>query len=342
MGGTKPKDLIAAYIVGAEVCARLAGACPGLSSDAGWHGAGVFGTVAAACAFARLTGQSREVIADILGISVSMASGVGVNFGTMTKPLHAGLAARNGLMSVELGGRGFTGSAMAVEGRNGFFQSFARGLEINVGVFEDLGQRYYLDDPGNKIKPYACGGVLHSTIDAAVAIHDVEKLPADAIDRIVIGVTSHAKNRAIDAYPWSEDSSRFSPRYIISSALLYGAPQVSTFTEHAIADEVVARLAERCEVVVDTALDCLTEGAVSPGRVSVILRDGTQHERIVLAPSGTRATPMSRERLLEKFMACATLAVSEERAVGLGQFLAEFGDKASLDELWELLGFCGD
>ncbi|MFM1817133.1 MAG: hypothetical protein RLZ98_3828, partial [Pseudomonadota bacterium] len=157
--GPGPKSLISAYVVGAEVCARLVLACPGLSTNAGWHGAGVFGTLAAAAAFARLSGLARDRIPDAIGISASMAGGLGVNFGTMTKPLHTGNAARNGLVAVDLAARGFTASAVALEGRNGFFQSFARGHDIDPACFDDFGSRYYLADPGNKIKPYACGGV---------------------------------------------------------------------------------------------------------------------------------------------------------------------------------------
>ncbi len=119
---------MAAFIVGCEVAARLLRASPRLSNDGGWHSTGTVGAIAAAAACAKLLKLPAEKIPDVLGISVSLASGVAVNYGTMTKPLHSGNAARNGVLAALLGSRGFTAHAAAFEGTAGFFNTFARGL----------------------------------------------------------------------------------------------------------------------------------------------------------------------------------------------------------------------
>src|SRR5207237_7937453 len=97
--GAAPADCVTAFIVGAEVAARLLRASPRLSNDGGWHSTGTVGAIAAAAACAKLMKLPAEKIADVLGISVSLASGVAVNYGTMTKPLHSGNAARNGILA---------------------------------------------------------------------------------------------------------------------------------------------------------------------------------------------------------------------------------------------------
>src|SRR5215813_9518675 len=114
--GATPADCLAAFIVGSEVAARLLRSSPRLSNDGGWHTTGVVGAIATAAACAKLLKLPAEKIADVLGISVSLASGVAVNYGTMTKPLHSGNAARNGILAAQLGSRGFSAHAAAFEG----------------------------------------------------------------------------------------------------------------------------------------------------------------------------------------------------------------------------------
>src|SRR5438445_806721 len=113
---------------GAEVCGRMSRSAPTMSRTAGWHATGTVGTMAAAAGCARLLKIPATAITDIMGITASLASGITANFGTMTKPLHAGHAARDGILAVQLGSHGFTACASALEGRDGFFENFARGL----------------------------------------------------------------------------------------------------------------------------------------------------------------------------------------------------------------------
>src|SRR5205085_2036412 len=117
-------------------------AAPTMSRIGGWHATGTVGTMAAAAACARLLKIKAEAIPDIMGITASLASGVTANFGTMTKPLHSGHAARDGILAVQLGSHGFTASANALEGHDGFFENFARGLDKTMEPFNDLGKKY--------------------------------------------------------------------------------------------------------------------------------------------------------------------------------------------------------
>src|SRR5437868_867103 len=129
--GATPAEVLAAFVVGFEVCSRLSRANPTHNGVGSWHGTSTIGAISAAVACARLMKLPAAAYPDAIGIAVSMASGVNANYGTMTKPLHAGHAAKNGMMAAMLGGKGFTANHAALEGRGGFFASFGRGMDIS-------------------------------------------------------------------------------------------------------------------------------------------------------------------------------------------------------------------
>ena len=334
---SRPMDLIAAYIVGCEVCARVVRSFPGISSEGGWHGAGVAGTITAAAGFARLAGISAERIPSVIGISASMASGLGENFGTMTKPLHAGLAARSGLTAMSLGARGFNASATAIEGKQGLLASYARGLSWDAAPFDDLGEVFNLLDPGYKIKPFACGGLLHTAIEAALHLRDAVYPRLDHIEGIAIGATQHAANRVIDAYPWSEDSSRFSLKYLIPYALIHGAPGIDAFSEESLDDDPVRALADRVSTGVDSEFANVSGSGHSPSRVTILFDNGDRLEQVVEIASGTKDTPMSEDAIKQKFLSCATRAINPKIASELYDYLRNLRDQTDLRDLWPLL-----
>jgi len=333
----RPTELIAAFIVGCEACARFARAIPTLSSEGRWHGSGVLGVLSAAAAFARLTGVPVETVPQVIGISASMASGLSENFGTMTKPLHPGLAARSGMMATFLGARGFTASPNAIEGPSGFLPLFARGLHWDAVPFDDLGETYCLVDPGYKIKPFSCGGLLHTAIEATLYLREEALTRVDKISRIIVGTTKHTIQRAIDSYPWSEDSSRFSFKYIIPYAIIHGAPMLSAFKKEALDDAAVRDLSERVEVVVDDEFTKFTGSGFSPNRVTIVFENGDKLEHVVYHASGSKEAPMSENTIKEKFISCANQTVSDDRASELYAYFRSFRDRKNLEALWPLL-----
>jgi len=333
----RPDDLMSSFIVGAEVCARLVRSFPTLSSEGGWHGAGIIGTITAAAAFAKLTKAPAQQIPAIIGIAASMASGLGENFGTMTKPLHPGLASRSAMMAVFLGARGFTASATAIEGSQGFLPVFARGLHWDSAPFDDLGDTFNLLDPGYKIKPFPCGGLLHTAIEAALHLRDDAQSRIDRIARIRVGATKHAADRAIDSYPWSEDSARFSLKYLIATALIHGPPLIEAFSEEAMADEKVRALAESVEAVVDDQFAGVTGSGYSPARVTIVFEDGEKLEEVVTHASGSKEAPMSEDAIRQKFFSCATRAVADGTASEIYSYFRNFRDRENLADLWPLL-----
>jgi 2-methylcitrate dehydratase PrpD len=328
-----PSDMLAAFIIGAEVCARMSRAAPTLSRVAGWHATGTVGTMAVAAACARLMKVPAAAIPDIIGITASLAAGVTSNFGTMTKPLHSGQAARNGIVAVLLGSRGFTASPAALEGRDGFFENFARGLEWSLEPFKDLGRRYDLETVGYKIKPYPSGGLGHTAIDAALELRG--SVPLSDIASVEVAITKYAGRRYTARYPQSVENAKFSGPYLAAYTLVHGAPMLAAFTEEALHDEAVRAFARKVSLTTyQEYADLLEE---SPAKVTLTLTDGRKLERAKYYPSGSVQVPMSKAQIEQKFNVCAETAIKPEAAKKLFAALSTLGEQPSFKDIWPLL-----
>jgi 2-methylcitrate dehydratase PrpD len=330
---SSPSEILAAFIIGAEICGRMSRAAPTISRLGGWHATGTVGTFAVAAACARLLKTPKAAIPDVMGIAASLASGVTENFGTMTKPLHSGHAARNGILAVLLGAKGFTSSATALEGRSGFFENFARGLGWSPEPFGDLGKIYDLEQIGYKIKRYPSGGLGHTAIDAALELRTM--VPLSEIAGVEVAITKFASRRYTTTYPQSTESAKFSGPYLAAYTLVHGAPMVAAFTEEALHDEAVRTFARKVSVVIyQEHADLLEE---SPAKVTLTLSDGRKIERSKYYPTGAVQVPMTTAQIEEKFTACATTAIKPDAAKKILAMLGTLGEQKSFDEFWPLL-----
>jgi 2-methylcitrate dehydratase PrpD len=174
------RDLLEAYVAGFEATAKIAKSIPE-EGRGGWHGAGTLGTLGAALSCAKLLKLDVDRSRTALGIATSMASGAACNYGTMTKPLGSGLAARSGVLAACLAQKGFTASATALESAAGFFDAFL-SLPPDPAAMEELGRTYELTG-GLKIKPYPCGGLSHNAIDAVLEMRERDGITADRSNR---------------------------------------------------------------------------------------------------------------------------------------------------------------
>lgn len=330
---SSPSEMLAALIVGAEVCGRMSRAAPTMSRTAGWHATGTLGTMAAAAACARLVKTPATAIPDIMGISASLASGITANFGTMTKPLHAGQAARNGILAVLLGSKGFTANASAIDGPAGFLDNFARGLERTTAPFDDLGKSYDLETHGYKIKPYPSGGLGHTAVEAALELRSL--VPLSDIAGIEVAITKYAGRRYSSQYPQTTESAKFSGPYLAAYTLVHGAPMLAAFTEDALHDEKVRALARKVTMTTyQEHADLLEE---SPAKVTVTLNDGRKLERSKYYASGSVQVPLTKAQIEEKFMVCATTAIKPDAAAKLCAMLSAIDLLSSSDQFWPLL-----
>lgn len=329
--GATPAEMLAAFIIAAEVAGRFYRAGVEGWRKTGWHATGVIGTTAAALACARLMKLSAAQISDLVGITASMASGLTANLGTMTKPLHSGAAARNGVMAAMLAARGFSASASALEGRNGYFESFVGTFSLEP--FADLGTRFDLAEIGYKVKPYPSGGLGHTAIDAALELRNLVKL--DEVAHVDVAITKYAAQRYTDKYPQSAENAKFSGPYLAAYALVHGAPMLAAFTEEALHDDAVRSFAKKISLVIyQEHADLLEE---SPAKVTVTLTDGRKIERSNYYPSGSVQVPMTAAQIKAKFDICAAQAVDKAAAQKIYAMLSMIGEQSLAAELWPLL-----
>ena len=333
--GASQADVVAAFIVGFEVSSRLARANTTQSAAGGWHAVSTIGTTGAAVACAKLLKLTPAQIVDAVGISASLAGGFSANFGTMTKPLHAGQAARNGMMAAFLAQRGFTANPAALEGTNGYFRAFARGLEVTYEPFGDLGRTYDIVERGFKPKLYPCGGLGHTAIDATLELREALLPRLADIDRITASITRYAAQRIGDKYPVSIENAKFSMPYVAAYTLIHGAPKLAAFTESAIHDDTVRNAAKLVAVVIDPEYGTIFEE--SPSRIIVTFRDGSKVEKLRYYASGTPQFPLSAAQVEEKFMDCAAQAVNKETAQKVFAAMQTLGGAPSFDALWPLV-----
>ena len=322
--GTDGRRLLEAYIVGFEVAAKISQSLYSTTQYA-WHAPSTMGLLGATAACAKLLTLTLDQTRRALGIAVSMAGGVEANFGTMTKPLHVGHAARNAVVAAKLAASGFTANDQAIEAEVGYYDAYYRVTPGDDTPLEGLGSSWELADAGLRIKPYPCGGLAHTAIDAALVLR-AEHLPsagssgavglthAEAMESIDVEVTDRTFMRIVFGIPRTELEAKFSMPYLVGRALVDGRVGLDAFTDDAIQDPAVLAVAEKVQMRLGPDLKASMAGR--PARVTVRLRDGRTLSRQVDIPKGGDEVPMTGEELRAKFDECAGRAITPT-SVGL-------------------------
>ncbi len=333
--GATPSEALSAFIIGAELAGRIVRSNFHASNRGGWHTTGIVGPIAAAAACARLLKVPVERIPDVLGISISMASGVSAAYGTMTKPLHSGNAARAGVMAAQLGLHGFTAHASAFEAHAGYFNTFGRGLDVDTKPFDDLGRRSDLVSIGYSIKAYPCGGRGHTAIEAALALRERLGQNLSGISNIHCSLSKSSATRVGTDYPSTVEAAKFSASYVIAYALVHGAPRISAFTEEALKDERVKAVAK---LVTASGDPDLPEGmGESPAKLKITLANGQVLEERRDYATGSSRVPMTQAQLEAKFLDCAAQTVSAEAARKILATLGSLPEQKSFDAFWPMI-----
>lgn len=310
-----------AYAIGFETDAALGAALNPDHYTRGWHATSSIGTLGCAAAAARIlaldAGQTRHA----LGIAASLASGLKENFGSMTKPYHAGHAARNGVLAAQLARAGMTASESALDGRQGYAAALS-GASLPADVFDRLGQRWEIVTSGIAVKPYPSCALTHSAIDALVELRAAHRLSPTEVAAIEVGVNRVVPDVLRHDRPTSGLERKFSMPYCAAVALARGGVALGDFEERSVEAEVGALL-PRVRMVVDPSLpDGLEQQAWT--RVTVTLTDG----RVLASPArgayGHPDRPLSPEALREKFLGCAAGVLPRDDAEGIVEQIERF------------------
>ena len=287
--GRSGAAVLEAFVAGFEVETRIGRVIGPLLADRGFHVTAVLGHFGAVAAAGRLLGLTAEPMGRALGIAGTQAAGLEQSLGTMSKPLHPGKAAMNGILAALLAREGFTGPTGILDARPGLPGTFV-GLTDLSPALADLGTRFEILD--NSTKLYAACHLLHATIDAGRAIRERAAPAAEAIAEVECHVPPLAVKVAAIPAPRTGLEAKFSAAYCAALALSRGDAAESDF---AAPEPSLLALAGRIRPVADSTL------RIPEARMRVRLRDGRVLDETVQAARGTPGRPVSRRDVEEKF-----------------------------------------
>ncbi|HEY6987552.1 MAG TPA: MmgE/PrpD family protein [Bryobacteraceae bacterium] len=310
--GASGRQILEAYVAGFEVTAKLVHSLRDSAHD-GWHAPSTLGSFGAAAACGKLLRLDDGKMQMALGITASMASGIVANFGTMTKPLHVGLGARNGVLAAKLAASGYTANAKAIEGGFGLFQVLHENAPVHEPAIAELGRTYALITDRLRIKPYPCGGLTHQVIDSVLEFRAKQGLTAEMIERVDVDVVKHTFDRIVFRVPQTGIQGKFCMPYLVARAIIDGKIGLHIFTDSAVRDQNVLRLAERVQMNLDPDLK-KSDAAGRPCRVTLRLKNGQTLTREAQHAKGGPEYPMTEAELREKFSECAREAIDAKRA----------------------------
>jgi 2-methylcitrate dehydratase PrpD len=310
--GASGRGMIEAYVAGYEVTAKLVHSLRDSTHD-GWHAPSTLGSFGAAAGCGKLLGLSAAQIEMALGITASMAGGVVANFGTMTKPLHVGLGARNGVLAAKLARGGYTANAKAIESGFGFYQVLHQDAPIDEQPIEEIGRSFSLLSDGLRIKPYPCGGLTHQVLDAVLEFRAKHGLSPEMIEAVDVDVVKHTFDRIVFRVPQTGIQGKFCMPYLVSRAISDGRIGLDIFTDEAVRDLKILKLAERVQMRLDTNLKKI-DPAGRPCRVTVRLKNGQSYTCEAQHAKGGPEFPMTEAELEAKFFDCAKEAMPVDRA----------------------------
>ena len=338
--GATGGELLLAYLLGFEVACAIGDAIsPAYFDDLGWHPTGPLGALGAAAAAARLLRLNPQQTAMTLSLAASQASGLRQNFGTMTKPYHAGAACRAGVNAAKLVQAGFTASADALEGRFGFMRAFSGGSGYDPDkAAASLGSRCYMIESGIEIKKYPCCGSAHLALDATSRLLQRRPFAAEQVERIEVLVDFDPPRSLIHSRPADGLEGKFSMQYCLAAEILDGQIALSTFTDAQVMRPEAQDLIPRIEMRRHPGHEGQTSWTEAHNLVQVHLKDGqTLTERADRATTGA-LRGVTRDDVRAKFRDCATPALTQPNATAALAMLDTLEDLGPIPPLAELLG----
>jgi len=301
------KQAIEAYVAGYEVGNCLAdrstmGKIDTKSWHLGWHPTGPYGAIAAACTAARLLELTREQTLCALGIAASEACGIQKNFGTMTKPLHAGLAARNGVLAALLAQRGFTADPDALGGEQGFLRAFkGPGDYTEELVCARLGKQYALSR-GLIIKWYPACWSTHRATSGAIELVREHGIHPDDIETVEVDLRLIP---LLHVNPATGLQGKFSMPFNLALGILEGWSEIPDYTPSRTQERELKAIMAKVRHVPDPE-----DGSVN---ITIVMRDGRRFTRNVKHAPGDPIYGLQQERNLNKYRSCARYRLSAER-----------------------------
>jgi len=345
-GQLSGRDLIVAYCVGMDVYAKLGVLCGDVPYKNGWHNTSFIGNMAAAAAVSKLLGLDEGGVRRCLGIAASQSSGLRQNFGTMTKPLHAGMASRNGVEAALLASAGFTASESILEAPLGFRGVFT-GEHIDLSeelpygaqrispeeFARRLGNPWSIAAPGPSFKTCPSCRATHFGMEAALEYRRKADTPVGEIVQVDCHVPEHMGSVLSYHDPSKGLEAKFSLEYVIARTLLDGTPRISDFTDERVNEPAIKPLMARIKWMPFSP----RAGAFGTPEFVFRTNDRNVFRSRVEHPAGDPENPVSDAALLEKFHDCAAGVLSRDSRLRLADAISRLEALERLHDVTRLL-----
>lgn len=328
--GASGLSVLKAYAAGVEVGHQLARHTMPETSEMGWHTTPVFGVPIAAATHGYLSDQQPETLTSGLGIALTRSAGFRGNFGSMTKPLHAGLATKSGMEAMELAALGITASPFAFEGTDGFTSCF--GGKANTAAIR-FGETWDLVESGLAFKRYPCCSGSHPAVDAMGQwVKDRDLFP-DQIKSIRVGTSLLSPRELVNNHPRTPLEAKFSMEFALAAILLRRQLTLDEFTPEFVQSAPVQSLMKRITTHVDPDLATLGFIGTAPVKMEIALVSGeTVHLSNDLA-RGTPEKPLEDADHREKFMRNTARILGMAKAQKLLETLFTLETLPSIEEI---------
>jgi 2-methylcitrate dehydratase PrpD len=329
-------DMMLAYQIGVEVECKIAEAIAPRHYQTGFHSTATCGSIGAAAGAAKLLGLDREATRRAISIGATQAGGLRENFGTMTKPFHAGRAAENGVVAAEIAALGFTASPNGLEADRGFFRAAGGGYDERA-ISGKLGDPWTFHFPGVSIKPHPSGSLTHPGMAVMMELilkHDIK--PAK-VKRVAVGTNHNMPNALIHHKPKNELQAKFSMEFCMAILLLERKGGLEQFT-----DDVVNRADVQAMIAkVNFAVHPEAEAAGFDKMTTIIeieMDDGRVIKGQADFGKGSPANPMTDDELSEKFRQCASWGgLDKSRIDQVLKLVWKIEELKDVDDLMKLL-----
>lgn len=300
------RDFLLAYQLGVEVECKIAEAIDPRHYQSGFHTTATCGVFAAASAAARLVGLPAPRVAASLSLAASQSAGLRENFGTMTKPFHAGRACESGIFAVELIRMGWTATEIGLEAQRGFFRAAGGGWD-DTAIRGKLGHPWTFDDPGISIKPHPSGSLTHPAMTILLELLQTHDLHAKDIARIRVGTNQYMPTTLLHAQPTTELQAKFSMQFCMAILALRRRAGLAEFTDEVVNSEDVRDMIRRVDFHVHPEAEAAGYHKMT-SFVEIHTHDGRIYEGHADFGKGAPSNPMSYDDVAAKFMDCCDFA----------------------------------
>lgn len=330
------QELMAAYHVGVEVECKIAEAISPRHYEDGFHSTGTIGTLGAAAAAAKVRGFDMDQTLRTLGIAASEGSGLRENFGTMTKPFHAGHAAENGVFAADLAALGWTAAKQILEAPRGFFHAYGGTYEPSF-IMNKLGNPWTFASPGVSIKPFPSGSLTHPGMTEMLRLIRANNIKPEQVEKVDVGTNHNMPNALIHHRPTTGLQAKFSMEYCLAILLLYGNAGLGDYTDAAVNRPEAQAMLRKVNFYVDPEAERAGYAKMTT-ILHLHLKDGRVIQGRADFAKGSPANPMSYDEVATKFQGNAAFAKwprqNADRLVELVRTLENVEDVRRLLALW--------